>query len=179
METLRDTHDLAATLLGYPDRDYHDNVNRWRHALDRTCPEAGAALDTFQCGIHSLFTEELEELYTRTFDLNPACALEVGWHLFGENYSRGEFLVKMRGEMRRLGLNESTELPDHLAHVLAVLARLDPDQAEKFAGRFVLPALEKILAGLAGKDNPFANLLEAIRLMVAGHHAPLQEVNHD
>jgi len=179
MATLRDTYDLAARLLNYPDKGYHDRVELWRIALGKTCPEAGAVLDTFQRGIHGLVTEELEELYTRTFDLNPACALEVGWHLFGENYSRGEFLVKMRGEMRRLGLRESTELPDHLAHVLAVLARLDPDQAEKFAGRFVLPALEKILAGLAGKDNPFVNLLEAIRLMVAGHHAPLQEVNHD
>ncbi len=42
-----------------------------------------------------------EELYTRTFDLNPVCALEIGWHLFGEDYERGAFLVRMRDQLRR------------------------------------------------------------------------------
>ena len=32
---------------------------------------------------------QIEETFTRTFDVNPACALEVGWHLFGEEYARG------------------------------------------------------------------------------------------
>jgi len=36
-----------------------------------------------------------------TFDINPACALEVGWHLFGEDYMRGQFLVRMREELSK------------------------------------------------------------------------------
>jgi nitrate reductase delta subunit len=123
--------------------------------------------------------EEVEEMFTRTFDINPACGPEVGWHLFGENYSRGEFLVRMRQELRRHGLPESTELPDHLAHVLAVLARLTPDEADPFAERFVLPALDKMIAGLSGKDNPYEKLLEAVRRLTTVRHAPAApEVSH-
>ena len=67
---------------------------------------------------------ELEETYARTFDINPACALEVGWHLFGEEYARGLFLVRLRGEMREHGVEESSELPDHITHVLALIAAM-------------------------------------------------------
>src|SRR6266568_3182701 len=55
-----------------------------------------------------------QELYVQTFEFNPACTLELGWHLFGENYERGEFLVRMREQLRRHGIAESNELPDHL-----------------------------------------------------------------
>ncbi len=46
---------------------------------------------------------EVEEAFTRTFDVNPACALEVGWHLFGEEYTAAMFLVRMREELRKHG----------------------------------------------------------------------------
>ena len=38
--------------------------------------------------------EQIQELYTRTFDINPVCTLEIGWHIFGEDYARGALLVK-------------------------------------------------------------------------------------
>ena len=72
-------------------------------------------------GFEQLGSTELEELYTRTFDINPVCSLEVGWHLFGEDYNRGAFLVRMRGLLREHGIEEGAELPDHLESVLRVL----------------------------------------------------------
>ena len=106
--------------------------------------------------------EELEELYTLTFDINPLCCLEVGWQLFGEEYERGAFLVEMRQLLRDCGVPESTELPDHLEHALAVLERLSQQSAGELAGKSVLPALKKMIGGLAGKENPFENVLQAI-----------------
>ena len=70
---------------------------------------------------HTAEPSALEEAFTGTFDVNPACALEVGWHLFGEEYARGMFLVRMREELRKYGLAESSELPDHVSHVLAIV----------------------------------------------------------
>jgi nitrate reductase delta subunit len=102
-----------------------------------------------------------QELYVQTFEFNPACTLEIGWHLFGENYERGEFLVRMREQLRRHGVPETSELPDHLTHLLALIDRLDQEQAAEFAAQFLLPALGKIQQALA--ENPYEPLIEAIR----------------
>jgi len=121
-------------------------------------------LDRFAEQTASMTTEALQELYTQTFDLNPTCSLEVGWHLYGENYSRGEFLVAMRQTLRRLKVMETTELPDHLTHVLAAFGRMDTAEAGRFGPEFLLPALEKMLQG--PKGGAYAAVLEAIRAAI-------------
>jgi len=103
----------------------------------------------------------MQELYVQTFEFNPACTLEIGWHLFGENYERGEFLVRIREQLRRHGIPESTELPDHLTHLLALIDRLEHDEAEELAGQVLIPALAKIQKALEGK--PYEDLIDAIK----------------
>lgn len=102
----------------------------------------------------------MQELYVQTFEFNPACTLEIGWHLFGENYERGEFLVRMREQLRRHGIAESTELPDHLTHLLLLIASMEHDEAAQLAGEFILPAIDKIRAAL--KDNPYGAVIAGI-----------------
>lgn len=154
-------YDSLAGLLTYPDADFFDRLAECRTLLAGQA-EASTLLERFLGEIHGSSTEDLEELFTQTFDLDPICSLDVGWHLYGENYSRGEFLVKMRQAMREHGVEETTELPDHLTHVLAVLCRLEARQADRFTMDQVLPALKKMLAGLRGKDSPYEHLLETI-----------------
>jgi nitrate reductase delta subunit len=113
-------------------------------------------------GRWGMSTEALQELYVQTFEFNPACTLEVGWHLYGENYERGEFLVRMRSELRRYGIAESTELPDHLTHLLPLMARMDHDEAARLAGECLLPAIEKVRAAITGKENPYDSALALI-----------------
>jgi nitrate reductase delta subunit len=153
-----------ANLFQYPDEQYHAAVNICR----AVAPEFAAAVE-------QLTVSDLEELFTRTFDLNPVCSLEVGWHLYGENYSRGDFLVTMRQHLRRLGIRESHELPDHLTHVLRVLSRLDSAEAAAFAAAYVLPAMKKMLAALEGKQNPYEELLKSIHAHLT---AAVPEVAH-
>ncbi|HOK46370.1 MAG TPA: molecular chaperone TorD family protein [Bryobacteraceae bacterium] len=102
----------------------------------------------------------MQELYIQTFEFNPACTLEIGWHLFGENYERGEFLVRMRGLLRQHGIAETTELPDHLTHVLQLIGRMEPGEAARLVGEAVLPALEKIRLP---DDNPYREVLDTVR----------------
>lgn len=101
----------------------------------------------------------MQEVYVQTFEFNPACTLEIGWHLFGENYERGEFLVRMRGELRRYGIEESTELPDHLTHLLTLVARMERAEVARLAGEALLPALEKMQVP---EGNPYREILEGI-----------------
>lgn len=179
MRTLIDRCDRVAGLLLYPGANYHELVRRCQAELAAALGEDADFLAAFAEAIHALTPEELEELYTRTFDLNPTCALEVGWHLFGENYSRGDFLVKMRQALRQHGLPESAELPDHLTHVLSVLGRLPPAEYAPFAESHVVPAIDKMLAGLAEQGNPYEKLLRAIRRLVVHHLATIPvEVGH-
>lgn len=153
--------DALARLLEYPGGRYSSTIDECRAALAGD-EQSQALLDTFAAAVAPLSTEALQELFIQTFDLNPVCTLEVGWHLYGENYDRGAFMVRMRGELRRFGLKESEELPDHLAHVLAILERMEPNEGCQFAARFVLPALNKMLGGFKDKQNPFGNVMQAI-----------------
>ena len=118
-----------------------------------------------------------QEHYVQTFEFNPACTLEIGWHLFGENYERGEFLVRMREQLRRYGIAESTELPDHLTYLLQLIPRMDREHAAELVGQSVLPALGKIRDAL--KQNPYASLIGAIeaRLQADFPDAPQRPVH--
>lgn len=165
-----EVYDALAELLTYPGADYPARVAAARAALARADREAAALHDGFAARVAGMSVAALQELFTQTFDLNPPCALEVGWHLFGEEYERGAFLVRMREELRRLGLPESTELPDHLTHVLVILGRWPGERGDDFATACVLPAVDRMLTALTGKDQPYEAVLRAIRVVLAHRH---------
>lgn len=101
----------------------------------------------------------LEELYTTTFDLNPVATLEVGWHLWGEQYERGRFLAELRGLQEQLGIDSGSELPDHLTVLLPTIAATgDADLAAKCA-----KAIEKMLKPLDEQGNPYRHVLRAAK----------------
>ena len=153
-------YDSLALLLTYPAEDYQQRI---QEAVQMVPLECRTDLEQFAEGVRRFSTNELDELFTRTFDLNPLCSLEMGWHLFGENYERGLVLVRMREQLRLHGLPESTELPDHLTHVLRLVSRMEWSAGADFAGACVLPALEKMLQAMNGKNNPFEWVLQAVR----------------
>jgi nitrate reductase delta subunit len=159
-----------AKLFEYPGEDYRARAEACLETMRSERAEAAASLQEFCTGIQDLSTDGLQELFTRTFDLNPMCTLEVGWQLYGEDYQRGEFLVKMRGQLRAHELRESGELPDHMTHALALLASLEPDEASAFAGEFLLPALDKMRASWRENRNAFAALLEAAFLRLKSQY---------
>ena len=155
-----------SALLSYPKAGFRDRFESARKSLAAQAPEAAAALEPFAALVAASSDTEMEEAFTQTFDLNPACALEIGWHLYGEEYKRGEFLVEMRRLMRRLGVPEDTELPDHLSHVLAVLPLMEREEARELATEKVLPALAKIRKAAAG--HPYDGVLRAIEVFLEG-----------
>ncbi len=163
MNTVREQFEPLAALLTYPRRDYAENAAR---AV--ACCGAVSALTEYGTQVSSLPLDELQELYTRTFDLRPICPLELGWHLFGEDYDRGLLLARMRGLLREHGITEQIELPDHLSHAMLLLARMEPTEAGDFASVVVVPALERMLSQMPD-DNLFSSLLQAVRELMGIH----------
>ena len=155
-------------LLSYPDEQTVEAAELLYIILQGEVPQAASEISQFgeYAERHELW--EFEEAFTRTFDVNPACALEVGWHLFGEEYARGMFLVRMREELRKYGLSESAELPDHITHVLAVVGAMPDDEAERFVCACVLPAVRKMQQALDGKQSPYGHVVECLALVL--HH---------
>ena len=149
-------------LLSYPDEHTVQTVELLFVVLQGEIPEAARDTAEFGAFLEQREAWEVEEAFTRTFDVNPACALEVGWHLFGEEYARGMFLVRMREEMRKYDLSESVELPDHISHVLAIVAAMPDEEATRFVQACVQPAVETMNQALVGKETPYRHVVAAL-----------------
>lgn len=163
---LRTRFDAIGRLFRYPTEGYPALARELAKALRAGGGRAAESLARFADFAASVSPHELEETFTRTFDLNPACAAEIGWHLFGEEYLRGLFMVRIRAEMRERGLEETGELPDHVVHVLAVLAAMEPKPAREFARACVCPAVGKMQRALAEGAPPFRPLVDALAEML-------------
>jgi nitrate reductase delta subunit len=144
------SYDQLAGLFTYPDGGY----------VDRCC----------QAGLHEvaerlapLGPAGIQELFTATFDWNPSTSLDLSWHLYGEQYARGEFLVRVRQLLRNHGVSETAELPDHITHVLALIGRMQAQPAAEFARDYAAPAVAKLVAALEQSGSVFAPIMRAVR----------------
>lgn len=158
-----DIYDSLSDMLTYPAGEINERSARCVRLLAESDSPALPCMKKFSEFVEGSDVDQLQELYTRTFEINPVTALEVGWHLYGERYERGEFLVRMRQMLRDLDVEESSELPDHLTQTLKALGRLGKDDAEVFAGRFILPAIDKMISGFKGKESAYGSVIEGIR----------------
>lgn len=172
--------EALAGVFAYPGDALDRHVAAAQEALAALDPQLGAIFEPAAVGLGATGTAEREELFTRTFDINPTCTLEIGWHLFGEEYERGAFLVEMRRRLRETGLEEGGELPDHLSCALRLLGRLDggrpeAEEVSAFARGFLLPALVKMLTGFGERENPYRAALEATRGWLERRYGPALE----
>jgi nitrate reductase delta subunit len=109
----------------------------------------------------------LQERYTATFDLNPSCTLDIGWHLFGETPERGGFLARLRDDLARAGIDERGDLPDYLPTLVRLIGHTDGESAVALA-TLIAPAVLRIRDVLTAEQNPFADLIDAVaRLLEA------------
>ena len=160
--------DAFARLLAYPDQHTAQAAELLYIVLAGELDDAAAEISKFGSFMERSDAWQVEEAFTRTFDINPACALEVGWHLFGEEYARGMFLVRMREELRKYNLPESAELTDHIVHVLAVVAAMPDDEAARFVTACVQPAIEKMNSAIAHMETPYRHVIASLAAVVEG-----------
>lgn len=172
-------YDIFGSVLTYPDEHFDAMLQYCEKALNDADPQLGRKFTQSLEGIRQLSQQKREEMYSRTFDLSPKCTLELGWHLFGETYDRGTFLVWMRQQIRKFSLTETTDLPDHARHVFAVLGRMEAQKADEFSQACVLPAMETIRVGMKTMDSPYESLLVIICDWLKSRHgvSPIEEIS--
>lgn len=135
-----------ANILSYPDnQSTRMSVEELNHFFADSKNIDGVGFSHFREKFVTMDQNELEESYTKIFDINSACPLDIGFVLFGEDYKRGAFLVHLKDWYRRHNFEHGSELPDHLPYVLQALAVMDDDQEKlDFIEKILLPSLTKM-----------------------------------
>lgn len=163
--------DRLAAALSYPCSNFRSVVEDCERALSAVDGEGAAHVAAFRLGTAEMSTAALQELYAQTFDMNPRCALDVGWHVFGESYDRSAFLAMLREDLHVAEVPTGMELPDHITHMLRLVGRLGEVRAGE-CGALIGVALDRVLEALAGTANPYEHLLRAVGALVRPAPAP-------
>jgi nitrate reductase molybdenum cofactor assembly chaperone NarJ/NarW len=168
---------LFAELLSYPTPALKTQVRQCDRQLAPDYPQAAELITSFESAIANTSIDRLEEIYTSTFDVNPICFPYPGFHLFGESFKRGEFLVKLQQKYQEQGFKApENELADHLPVLLQFLSTLNTDAvlAQELIEDCLVPALQQMSKGFK-TDNPYATLLPAL-LSVLQSRRQLSEI---
>jgi len=158
-----------ADLLSYPATDPVPAARRCREMVGAR----GSArhLDRFVARAEAARPHEMEEVYSSTFDLDPACAPYVGHHLCGEGPKRGVFMARLADVYRQDGFEGGTaggELPDHVSVILRYLSAVPAGPSRQALLRDgLVPALDKMLEAPLDPDNVYRSVLAALREEVA------------
>jgi len=138
-------HSLA-NLFIYPGKGYQDEVKLVQKFLEKNYKEAADILEPFSTFVESTTLHTLEELYTRSFEVQAITTLDLGYLLFGDDYKRAELLVNLNKEHNEVKNDCGNELADHLPNVLRLLPLLkDNELRNELVNMVVAPALIKIL----------------------------------
>ncbi len=151
---------ILAEALHYPAPDSLEFFQSTRQYFP--AGEAAKAFTAFIENIQKLSLGDWEELYTRTWDLDPIVVPYVGYQIWGEKIPRSNFLSLMNHALAIAGVDNCGELPDHLVPVLRYLEK-DPFPLVELTDNLET-ALQKMLESLrkADRENPYILYLEAV-----------------
>src|SRR5699024_8698271 len=128
-------------------KDFFSQVKKSQDFLDKRYPEAGKLLQPFSSYIELCSLDEMQELFTKTFDVQPICYLDLGYVMFGEDYKRGAFLLNMQEEQSKLNNDCGSDLPDNICNILVLMTKSDDDAfVEDLVLNIFNPCLKKMIA---------------------------------
>ena len=137
---------LLAELFEYPDAGYPERVQQIRKFLDGNYPEAAGEIGKFLDYLPADDLLTMQELFTRSFDVQAIATLDIGYVLFGDDYKRGEMLANLNREHLAAKNDCGTELADHLPNILRLMSLLkDEELIEDLAYAIVGPALLEMI----------------------------------
>lgn len=157
-------------LLAYPrqERFAADLAHAEGALLEAGRTGAARELEAFERAAAVRTFEELQDLYTRTFDLAPRCPPYLSIHLFGqESFDRSRLMTGLEATYERAGIDRAGEwggeLPDHVAVVLSSAHAFDDDEWDELVELGLARPLALMHGILRAKSNPYRHLLEAVR----------------
>lgn len=167
LTTQQQTYLCFGNLLDYPTPDLLIQAQTCINLLRLDYPQEADKIQNFADYVECTPLGRLEEIYTGTFDMNPACYIFTGYILFGESFDRGKFLVRLQKEYRERGFSAGNELADHLAILFRFMSILDADEhtAKLLLKDVFVPVLTKMNTGFKSENenpNPYRQVLRAI-----------------
>jgi nitrate reductase delta subunit len=172
----RDAAAALGELFLYPRQDYRRRVSAARALCDVQCDVLTAeSLVAFENAVGELSVDELQDLYTRTFDLTPRCVPYLSVHLFGaESFDRGRLMTGLDEAYRRAGFDRGGELPDHLGLVLRFATAFDETEWDELVTLCLARPLTLMLGELQEAGNPFRHAVEAVRRALGVAHVEVE-----
>lgn len=143
------THNLKllASLTDFPTKGFADEIKEIQLFLDGCYPELANVLDPFTEFVSSASMDEMQELHTRTFEVQAITTLDLGYLLFGDDYKRAELLVNLSREHLAVSNDCGCELADHLPNVVRLIAKMqDHEIKRELVAKLICPGLKKMIS---------------------------------
>ncbi|GMR07262.1 MAG: hypothetical protein BMS9Abin26_0264 [Gammaproteobacteria bacterium] len=146
MKLLAHYHSMA-DLFVYPDLEFPKKVRKTINLLNGNYPQAVAELERFLDLLPEKELRTMQELFTRTFDVQSATTLDIGYVLFGDDYKRGELLANLNREHLAVNNDCRHELADHLPNLLRLMGKLKDDElTDELVQEIIAPALSMMIS---------------------------------
>jgi nitrate reductase assembly molybdenum cofactor insertion protein NarJ len=140
-------YEVLSRVFRYPDSAFVNEVSDVQGYFEEYDPSIGKILKPFSDFVANAKISQLEELFTRSFEVQAITTLDVGYILFGDDYKRAELLVNMNREHAEAGVDCGVELPDHLVNILKLLPKIaDKAIVPDLISKILQPALRKMIA---------------------------------
>jgi nitrate reductase assembly molybdenum cofactor insertion protein NarJ len=135
-----------APLFEYPDADYPDRVRDINDYLRGSYADAALELGRFIDLLPADDVQAMQELFTRSFDVQAATTLDIGYVLFGDDYKRGILLANLNREHRNASIDTGTELADYVPNLLRLMAVMEDEEVlQDLAYAILGPALLEMI----------------------------------
>jgi nitrate reductase delta subunit len=154
---------LISCLLHYPDESLLGWLPAFREVLNDT---VNISVRNKYDSILSYFEQtpliQLQEQYTKTFDLNPSNCMNLTYHCWGDTEKRGTALVHLEEIYLKSGFERiSSELPDFLPLILEFISER-PDLANSEIIPIYGTVIETLAERLEQEGRPYALLFEQL-----------------
>lgn len=158
-----------AVLLEYPRSSFFEDLDRVVLNLDESCPQAAASIRKFRQELAERSVSDMEELFTRTFDVAPIVCPYITAHIYGdENFDRGRLMSALSSKFVERGFEPGAELPDHIAILLRFAPYLDEDEISELSDFCLKEPLGGMVDSLREAGSPYLHVFEAIQQIIEG-----------
>ncbi len=121
-------YELLAPLFEYPQPGFPERVADIRDYLVDRYADAATEISRFADLLPVDDLEAMQELFTRSFDVQAATTLDIGYVLFGDDYKRGILLANLNREHRAANIDTGTELADYIPNLLRLMAVMEDEE---------------------------------------------------
>lgn len=158
-------------LLEYPHDDCTDVIEGWIVRYGKDHLGACGHLKRFAQQVSGRSLSDMEETFTRTFDMAPVCSPYISGHIYGdENFERGTLLSALSERYAQSGFDLHGELPDHIMLLLKFCPELDPEELSELTQYCLKKPLADMVDQLESCENLYMHVLKAALEIVETIH---------